>query len=204
MEMEIDIALPNTVTVTCPASKATAAILKEIGGWKFNGQEWSFPLVRLEELCKMFPRAQLTESAAQWFVPKSAIRIEAARALCERLNAVGISVIWRYDPGWMFGRVCAVFLDKIELPPQTWSPVLLYMDEIKTILDNGEDFTVRFYGNVPVQPEIKPENERDNSLEAKMLRGWKNAAEAEKRQAAMIVNRYRKSKRKDKQMEMII
>jgi hypothetical protein len=132
---------------------------------------------------------------------RSEIRTIAARKLCERLNRVGLSVIFRH------GRVCAVMVNGVELPPlTTLTPFGEYDAEIRAMLANGESFTVASYGDSMAKVAATQEPAKENfgdSLEGKMFRGWQNAAEAERRKAAMIVNRYRKSKQADKQLELM-
>lgn len=167
--------------ITVTASKATAEMLKSIGG-KFDGSQWTCPVAALPALRRSFPAAKF-EEALNW-------RQDAARLLCQRFNRVGLSVMLRYD------RVCVVMVNGVELPPQRNESILHELEfDIMALLQAGEDFTVTSYGNSAVDEDP---DEIDNSLEAKLLRGWKNAAEAERRHAAIARRRYTQSMRKER------
>lgn len=170
---------PGSVMVSCPADKEVAVILKSINGWKFNGSQWLFPIASLPALRTAFPDARVDESPG-W-------RAEAARVLCQKLNRVGLSVVLRH------GRVMVTTVNGVGIPPPKCDCLFYELEfDIMALLQAGEEFTVSRYGN----PDLDPDPvETDDSLEAKLLRGWRNAAENERKQKAIIKRRYWQSRK---------
>lgn len=143
------------LTLSFPFSPATNATLKTIPGWKFENRTWSVPLTQAATLQGFFP-------TAQWNPPVAEIRSAAARYVCERINQAGLSVVLKFhrsELGFVSdGRVEVALLDGVLLPPRK-APSLLYEyePEIRQMLEDGESFTVRVYGNPELDAPAKVE-----------------------------------------------
>ena len=198
--MQIDIVLPDTVTVEFPFSQTTINVLRQIGGGKFDGATllWSFKIVKLAELHQKFPKAEYSNQAREWLTALSPLRIDCARRFCMAMIGNGLSTVIRHD------RVAMIHQDGVEFSPMrgSHSPLFEYDAEIRHMLGNGEIFSSVHVAQVAPRPQEATQEQTFTKREELVWKGYANAVEAEKRKAAMIVNRYRKSKRENKQLEI--
>lgn len=190
------------LTLSFPFSPATNATIKTITGWKFENRTWSVPLAQAATIQGLFP-------AAQWNPCLAEIRSAAARYVCERINQAGLSVVLKFERSELGfvsdGRVEVALLDGVLLPPRK-APSLLteYESEIRQMLEDGESFTVRVYGNPELDQPAQAEP-ADESFVSEADRVWWNALKgglkAEERKRAIVASRGKvRRKKKEKVM----
>lgn len=178
------------LTLSFPFSAATNAVIKDVPGWKFADKTWSVPLAQAATLHRLFP-------FATWHPSLSEVRSAAARYVCEKLNTAGLTVMLRFERSALgfveFGKVEVALLDGVLLHKQKCpSLVQEYEPEIRTMLEDGESFTVHIYGN-PEFDEPAQAEPADESFVSEADRTWWNALKggikAEARKEAIRASR---------------